>query len=398
MSFGIVLARLPAGVLADRYERRTLLLACNTIGALVLGALSILEASNASGTNALLVAAFLLGSVGSTLAPAENVAIRNFVDADLVPRALALIQSRAGVAMIAGPLAGGVLLRVDAAWVFAADAGTYLVAVGCVALLPAGAGARSEDQPPMKAAVEGLRFLWRSPFLRYGALSATVLNLVFNGLLIVIIASAEDSGAGDLGVGVQTAALGAGALVGSLVAAPVARRLPPGTEHRLFHGCRRRGAARVRDGPRHLGRRPPAGPGHGGRTRDHRGHLRYADAHHSTTAPGPSAQRQWLPFAGRRPPWTGPGRGEFAHVRSHSHGDLRRHRRRPARHQRGLRGGPARGTTPRGPGSRSETCGGVAWLTARRRLTMAHRLGTPNPCLTRIGGWRTHPPLIRARG
>lgn len=257
MSFGIVLARLPAGVLADRYERRTLLLACNTIGALVLGALSILEASNASGTNALLVAAFLLGSVGSTLAPAENVAIRNFVDADLVPRALALIQSRAGVAMIAGPLAGGVLLRVDAAWVFAADAGTYLVAVGCVALLPAGAGARSEDQPPMKAAVEGLRFLWRSPFLRYGALSATVLNLVFNGLLIVIIASAEDSGAGDLGVGVQTAALGAGALVGSLVAAPVARRLPPGTEHRLFHGCRRRGAARVRDGPRHLGRRPP---------------------------------------------------------------------------------------------------------------------------------------------
>jgi len=228
MSLGIVLARLPAGVLADRYERRTLLLVCNTAGALVLGALAVLETSDATPLGALVLAAFLLGTVGSTLAPAESVAVRNFVDADLLPRALALMQSRAAVAMIAGPLVGGVLLRVDAAWVFAADAATYLVATGCAFLLPAGTGPTAEaNQTPLKATVEGLRFLWRSPFLRYGALNATVLNLVFNGLLIVIIVSAEGSGAGELGVGVQTASLGAGALAGSLVAAPVARRLPP---------------------------------------------------------------------------------------------------------------------------------------------------------------------------
>lgn len=228
LSLGIVLARLPAGVLADRYERRTLLLACNSAGALLLGALAALEAVGEARWGVLLGAAFLLGAVGSTLAPAENVAVRNFVDADLLPRALALIQSRAAVAMIAGPLAGGVLLNVDAAWVFAADAATYLVAVCFAALLPAGAGPRGEDQPPLQAVAEGLRFLWRSPFLRYGALNATVLNLVFNGLLIVIIASAEGSGAGSLGVGVQTAALGAGALAGSFAAAPVARRLAAG--------------------------------------------------------------------------------------------------------------------------------------------------------------------------
>ncbi|GAQ66529.1 MFS transporter [Streptomyces scabiei] len=228
MSLGIVLARLPAGVLADRYERRTLLLACNTAGALVLGVLAVLETSDATPLAVLVLAAFLLGTVGSTLAPAENVAVRNFVAADLLPRALALIQSRAAVAMIAGPLVGGVLLKVDAAWVFAADAATYLLAAGCATLLPAGAGPTAEaHQAPLKATAEGLRFLWRSPFLRYAALNATALNLVFNGLLIVVIANAEGSGAGELGVGVQTAALGAGALAGSLVAAPVARRLPP---------------------------------------------------------------------------------------------------------------------------------------------------------------------------
>ncbi|MER6529453.1 MFS transporter [Streptomyces sp. NPDC001508] len=228
LSLGIVLARLPAGVLADRYERRTLLLACNGVGALVLGALATLEAVSEVRWGVLLGAAFLLGAVGSTLAPAENVAVRNFVDAELLPRALALLQSRAAVAMIAGPLAGGMLLKADAAWVFAADATTYLVAACCAALLPAGAGPRSDEQPPLQAAAEGLRFLWRSPFLRYGALNATVLNLVFNGLLIVIIASAEGSGAGSLSIGVQTAALGTGALAGSFAAAPVARRLPAG--------------------------------------------------------------------------------------------------------------------------------------------------------------------------
>ncbi|MFI0775789.1 MFS transporter [Streptomyces sp. NPDC021212] len=230
MSLGIVLARLPAGVLADRYQRRTLLLVCNAVGALVLGALAVLETSDATPPAVLVLAAFLLGAVGSTLAPAESVAVRNFVDAELLPRALALIQSRAAIAMIAGPLVGGALLKADAAWVFAVDAATYLAAAGCAALLPVGTGLMAEaKQTPLKATTEGLRFLWQSPFLRYGALNATVLNLVFNGLLIIIIASAEDSGAGELGVGVQTASLGAGALAGALVAAPVARRLPPAT-------------------------------------------------------------------------------------------------------------------------------------------------------------------------
>ncbi|MEU3191510.1 MFS transporter [Streptomyces sp. NPDC006992] len=228
LSLGIVLARLPAGVLADRYERRTLLLVCNSAGALVLGALAALEAVGEARWELLLGGAFLLGAVGSTLAPAENVAVRNFVDAALLPRALALIQSRAAVAMIVGPLAAGALLKAEAAWVFAADAATYLVAAGFAALLPAGAGPRSDEQPPLQAVVEGLRFLLRSPFLCYGALNATVLNLVFNGLLIVIIASAEGAGAGSLDIGVQTAALGTGALAGSFAAAPVARRLPAG--------------------------------------------------------------------------------------------------------------------------------------------------------------------------
>ncbi|RYJ20076.1 major facilitator superfamily protein [Streptomyces sp. L-9-10] len=228
MSIGIVAARLPAGVLADRYERRTLLLICNLVGTLVLGALAVLHAVDAVSLPSLLAGSLLLGAVGSTLAPAENVAVRNYVRADLLPRALALIQSRAAVALIAGPLAGGALLAVEPVWVFAADAGTYLIAAVCAYFLPTGAGPRTPAQPPLKAMGEGLRFLWRSPFLRYAAVNSTVLNLVFNGLLIAIIASTGGHAASDVSIGVQTASLGAGALIGSLLADQTARRVPPG--------------------------------------------------------------------------------------------------------------------------------------------------------------------------
>ncbi|WP_371517328.1 MFS transporter [Kitasatospora sp. NBC_01300] len=227
LSVGVLLARLPAGVIADRCERRTLLLVCDLVGAGVLAALALLASGGPAPLWALLAAALLLGVVGSTLAPAENVAVRSFVRPELLPRALGLLQTRAAVALIAGPLVAGALLAVDPAWVFAADAGSYLAAACCAALLPREVRDEVEGGPAERsgraALAEGLRFIWRMPFLRYAAVNAAVLNLVFNGLLIVVVASAGDT----VDVGVLTAALGAGGLAGSLFAPAVARRLPP---------------------------------------------------------------------------------------------------------------------------------------------------------------------------
>ncbi|MCX4910615.1 MFS transporter [Streptomyces sp. NBC_00878] len=233
LAIGVIAARLPAGVLADRYSRRSLLRAGNLTGAVVLAAFALLLLKDAVTLPVLLATAVLLGATGSTLAPAENVAVRSYVHPELRPKALGLIQIRAAVAMIAGPLAGGALLAVDAHWVFAADAATYAAAVLCMTLLPAVGphqepAEEEERSSPVRAATEGIRFIWRQPFLRYAALNATVLNLVFNGLLIVIVSTAG-AGGSALDVGAQVAALGGGALVGSLLAAPVAQRLTPGT-------------------------------------------------------------------------------------------------------------------------------------------------------------------------
>ncbi|MFE4397476.1 MULTISPECIES: MFS transporter [Streptomycetaceae] len=227
LSVGVLLARLPAGVLADRRERRTVLLTGNAAGALVLAALALSASGGMPPLWAVLVAALLLGAVGSTLAPVENVVVRCFVRPEHLPRAVGLLQSRTAVAAMAGPVAGGALLAVHPSWVFAVDAGSYLAAVCCVALLPKGRRERPGDEPAapgVRAALaEGVRFIWRVPFLRYAVVNAAVLNLVFNGLLIVVVAS----GGGAVHIGVLTAALGTGGLAGSLLAPALARRLPP---------------------------------------------------------------------------------------------------------------------------------------------------------------------------
>ncbi|GES33852.1 MFS transporter [Streptomyces angustmyceticus] len=226
LSAGVLLARLPAGVFADRFDRRAILLGGNLLGAAILGTLALVQARDALSLPLLILAALLLGMVGSTLSPAESVAIRSFVHPGLLARALSLTQARTAATLIAGPAASGALLATQPVWVFALDAATYLVAAACMAALPSRAGPVGVGQPTLKAACEGVRFLWRSPFLRYAAVNAAVLNLVFNGLLIVVIASTDGGAQAALGIGAQTAAIGAGALGGSLIAAPAARHLP----------------------------------------------------------------------------------------------------------------------------------------------------------------------------
>lgn len=71
LSAGILLARLPAGVFADRFDRRTLLLCGNLLGAAILGILALLQSSSALDLPVLTSAALLLGMAGSTLTPAR---------------------------------------------------------------------------------------------------------------------------------------------------------------------------------------------------------------------------------------------------------------------------------------------------------------------------------------
>jgi MFS family permease len=74
--------------------------------------------------------------------------------------------------------------------------------------------------------VEGLRWTWRQPFIRAIVVLVGGSNFVFNALFLILIVRAKELGASAALVGAMLGLLGVGAIVGALVAPPVARRVP----------------------------------------------------------------------------------------------------------------------------------------------------------------------------
>ena len=120
MTFPLALLSLPAGVLADRVDRRSMLIAVQAFGLLMGAVLTWLSWTGSLGPRTLLALTFALGSAYAlTLTPFQAVV------PDVVPRrhlheASALVSIAANTARVVGPaLAGLLVARVDIPAVFA---------------------------------------------------------------------------------------------------------------------------------------------------------------------------------------------------------------------------------------------------------------------------------------
>jgi MFS family permease len=238
-----VAAQLPAGWLADRTDRRRLLIGCD-IGSAV-AALSVAGAvvAGAASVPHVLVAVVVLGAAAAVRITAELAALPHLVaDRDL-PRALSANQARIYGSGLAGPPLGGLLYAVSRALPFLVDAVSFLVAALCSALIRSrlgGAGAatdqvsagdaeptgggRGRTWSPLAEIWAGLRMFWRHRFVRTTALLVAASDFVINSLILVVVVAALGRGAGAATVGLVLAAGGAGGLLGA-VAASTARRL-----------------------------------------------------------------------------------------------------------------------------------------------------------------------------
>jgi predicted MFS family arabinose efflux permease len=91
--------------------------------------------------------------------------------------------------------------------------------------------ALQEERPPRETrvreeVVEGFRWAWQQPFIRAIVVLVGGSNFAFNALFLVLIVRAKDLGASAALIGAMFAFLGAGAILGALVAPAVARRVP----------------------------------------------------------------------------------------------------------------------------------------------------------------------------
>jgi predicted MFS family arabinose efflux permease len=224
-----LVATLPGGVIADRYDRKSVMLVCD-LGRVATMLLLAAAVMHGSATLPFLVLVGAIDSVlGCAFVPAATATLRRVVPAEQLPSALARNQARSAAASMAGPLLGGALFALSPTLPFLVDALSYAASFACVLGIrraqadthrPAGVRERSQ-------LTRGLAFLWSHPYLRYTLANAAVVNFVFGGIVLVAIATSATQGDSSMSTGLIITIASAGTLTGSLLAPTVKTLLSP---------------------------------------------------------------------------------------------------------------------------------------------------------------------------
>jgi hypothetical protein len=222
------LLALPAGLAADHWNRKRLMIASDGVRVLAVGALAATILLDGIAFWAIPLVAFIEGAGAAFFSAAYAGALRAVVPARQLPAAAGAQTGRQAAVALGGPPLGGALFGVARALPFVLDAVSY--AFSTVSLLLMRTPFQEEREPDLSRLrsrlAEGFRFLWGQPFLRTCALLFGLANFLGPGLLLAIVVIATRQGLSGGEVGLLVAAFGACLLLGSFLS-PLVRRLLP---------------------------------------------------------------------------------------------------------------------------------------------------------------------------
>ena len=217
-----------AGMVADRYDRKRVMIAADVAKALAVAALGAAIVLDEVAFWLVVVVAFVEGAGSVFFIPAAAGALRSVVPAGQLPDAAGIQQGRNAVVVVAGPPLGGVLFGIGRAVPFIADAVSYAFSIVSLLLMRTPfQEAREGAREGLRARVaEGFRFLWREPFVRTTTFLYGLTNFIGTGLLLAIVVVGDRQGLSGGQIGLLLAGFGACLLAGSLLS-PLARRVLP---------------------------------------------------------------------------------------------------------------------------------------------------------------------------
>jgi len=223
-----VLFALPAGLAADRWSRRRLMIAADGVRVLAIGSLAATILLHRVALWEVVAVAFLEGSGTAVFFGAQPGALRAVVPAHQLPAGAAAETGRQAVVRLTGPPLGGALFGLARALPFLVDAVSY--GFSTLSLLAMRTPFQEEREPQLASLrlrlAEGFRFVWSQPFLRTCALLFGLTNFIGPGVLFAVVVIGKQQGLSGGEVGALIAVFGAFLLLGSL-ASPLVRRLLP---------------------------------------------------------------------------------------------------------------------------------------------------------------------------
>ncbi len=226
-SLPVLVISIWAGVLADRVDRKRLMLVVRTIVAAILLGEAILAATGLLNEYGLVAFGVAMGALTALDIPVRVTLVTDLVPAEFIENGMAAQQAVWNTTSILGPAIGGVLLAVvGASWAFGVTAaGNVVLVLVILAMRIPARPTVTEKQSAFRQAREGFAFVKSHPVVGPLIVTALVMTLFWSGYFVLLPSLARDVfDTGTSGYGALTAVSGAGALIGSLLVVAVTRR------------------------------------------------------------------------------------------------------------------------------------------------------------------------------
>jgi MFS family permease len=224
-----LLFQLPAGVLVDRVDRKRLMIGCDLVRGVALGALATAVVLDRASLWQIAAVAFVEGVMFVLFSTAERSAIANVVGPDELTQAFSLNEARTRAAGLLGQPLGGLLFGLGRVVPFAFDAVSYLASVVTLSLIRAEfqTAAGERERHFRREIAEGFAWLRDHRFFLDSTISVSLGNLVVRANQLLVIVLATQNGLPAALVGVMLATAGLGGVLGSLIAPRIEHAFSP---------------------------------------------------------------------------------------------------------------------------------------------------------------------------
>ncbi|CAL9359659.1 Enterobactin exporter EntS [Nocardiopsis dassonvillei] len=222
LSLPWLLFSLPAGALADRLDRRRVMLAANTVRALLATLLALSLLTGLGGIWVLYAVALGVGVTETLYDTSAQSILPQLVPRGRLDRANGRLHAtETAMNQFVGPPLGGLLVAAGTALALAVPAALWLVAVGALLLVRGRFRVERERTATMRSdIVEGLAYLWRHRLLRAFAAMVGISNFASSAAFAVFVLYAVGPGSpmgmGEPAYGVLLTTSALGVILGSL--------------------------------------------------------------------------------------------------------------------------------------------------------------------------------------
>lgn len=216
----IVLCSLVGGVVADAVDRKRLILVTQTVMLACAGALAAVTASGLRHIWPIYALTALSSAAIAFDNPARQALLPALVPARVFPNAVSLSFVSFQIALVAGPVLGGVVLaRYGPEAVYAFNAVSFLSVIAAVLLMRASGKGKAEEvaRVGLESLKEGLRFVWRTPIMVQTMSLDFIATFFASATALLPIFARDVLDVGEHGYGMLAAATAFGAVLTGLL-------------------------------------------------------------------------------------------------------------------------------------------------------------------------------------